>query len=132
MAKRLFSCPINEQDELDYYSNIMEENHIKFYITPGSAFGLSKPGFWIKEDEVFPQAKALFEQHQVIYAQQAREKYQKETGYDPNAQGKEKLDFFLKNLYQKRFVLPWIFLAFVLLYWYFNAFLGIFDRSNLN
>jgi len=126
MAKRLFSCPISEQEELDYYSKIMEENEIEFYITPGSSFGFSKSGFWIKDNEMFAKAKAIFEEHQVIYAQQARERYQQETGYNPGATGKEKFDFFLKNLYRKRFLLPWIFLGFVVLYWYFSAFLEIF------
>ena len=129
MAKRLFSCPLSEQDELDYYAALMEQHNIEYYITPGSAFGFSKPGFWIKDDEAFPVARQLFEEHQLIYAEQARKKYQQETGYNPDATGKEKWDFFLKNLYQKRFLLPWIFLGFVILYWYFDAFLGIFSST---
>lgn len=129
MAKRLFSCPLSEQDELDYYAELMEQHHIEYYITPGSAFGFSKPGFWIKDDKAFPAAKQLFEEHQVTYAEQARKKYQQETGYNPDATGKEQWRFFLKNLHQKRFLLPWIFLGFVILYWYFDAFLGMFGAA---
>jgi len=126
MAKRLFSCPQSETAELDYFSNIMEENNIDYYIVPGSAFGLSKPSLWIRDNDDFTRAKQLFEKHQPIYAQHAREKYQKETGYDPDADSKTQFKFFLNNLYRKRALLPWIFLGFVILYWYFSSFFGIF------
>jgi len=122
MSKRLFSCSNSATEELDYYADLMSDNNIQYYITPGSAFGISKPSFWIKEDEDFKKAKELFVSHQETYAQLAREKYQQESGYNPNASGKEYYKFLLRHLYQRRFTLPWIFLGFLLVYLYFSSF----------
>ena len=129
MAKRLFSCALSDTDELDYFSEIMEENQIEYYLTPGSSFGLSKPGLWIKNNEDFKKAKALFKSHEAEYAKLAREKYQEETGYNPNAEGKEKYQFLLQHLYKRRFLIPWVILGFVCLYWYLSTFATLFDVS---
>ncbi len=127
MAKRLFSCSASDLEEIDYFSKIMEENNIECYDVPGSAFGLSKPSLWIKNEEDFEKAKILFKAHEEKYAALARQRYQEETGYNPNASNKEKWDFFLKNLYEKRALLPFIILGFVFLYWYFSKFFTMFD-----
>ena len=129
MAKRLFSCSSSNIEEIDYFYKVMEENNIECYDVPGSAFGLSKPSLWIRNDEDFPKAKSLFKEHEHTYAALAREKYQQETGYNPDATGKEKWNFFLKNLYEKRALLPFIILGFIFLYWYFSEFFEIFLQN---
>ncbi len=127
MAKRLFSCASTATDELDYFSAIMEENNIEYYLVPGSSFGLSKPSLWIRHNEDFEKAKTLFKSHEVAYAKRAREQYQQETGYNPNAEGKEKYRFLFQHLYKKRALIPWIILGFACMYWYLSNFIGMFD-----
>jgi len=128
MAKRLFSCSSNDLEEIHYFAEIMEENNIECYDVPGSSFGLSKPSLWIRNDDDFPTAKDLFKSHETTYAELSRARYQQETGYNPDASGKEKWDFFLKNLYKKRGILPVLFLGFVIVYWYFDQLIGLFTH----
>lgn len=127
MAKRLFSCALSATDELDFFSDIMEKNQIEYYIVPGSSFGLSKPTLWIKNNEDFDKAKKLFQSHEASYAARAREEYQQETGYNPDAKGKEKYQFLLQHLYKRRFFIPWVILGFVCLYWYLSTFATLFQ-----
>ena len=127
MAKRLFSCSSNEIDEIDYFTEVMDENNIDCYDVPGTSFGLTKPSLWIRHDEDYPRAKQLFHEHEKAYAEHARERYQQETGYNPNAEGKDQWLFFLKNLKEKRGTLPFIFLGFVIIYWYFDSIFGLFS-----
>jgi len=127
MAKRLFSCSQSATEEIDYFSEVMEQHNIEFYVVPGTAFGLSKPTLWIKNDEDFERAKALFKSHEQQYAELARQKYQNETGYDPDATGKAKYQFLLKYLYEKRALIPWIILGFAFIYWYLSQFLTLFN-----
>jgi len=127
MPKRLFSCAESATEELEYFSEVMEQNNIEYYTVPGTAFGLSKPSLWIKNNDDFAKAKELFKSHETTYAKIAREKYQQETGYNPNAEGKEKYQFLLKHLYSKRALIPWIILGFVFMYWYLSKFITMFE-----
>ncbi|HFE38010.1 MAG TPA: hypothetical protein ENK06_06270 [Gammaproteobacteria bacterium] len=129
MAKRLFSCALTATEELDYFSEVMAQNGIEHYVVPGTAFGLSKPSFWIKNNEDFAKAKQLFKAHEETYAKLAREKYQSETGYKPAAKGKEKYQFLLQHFYKKRFAIPWIILGFVIIYWYLETFISMFKPA---
>lgn len=129
MAKRLFSCSASDTEEIEYFSHLMEENNIEHYDTPGSSFGLSKPSLWIKKDDDFLRAQEIFKAHEEKYAELAREKYQRETGYNPHATSDEKKRFFLNNLYQKRGLLPILFLGFVIVYWYFSSLMGLFTGT---
>lgn len=127
MAKRLFSCTTTtNSDEIEYFAELLAQNNIQTYVVPGSAFGLSKPSLWVTNDEDFSRAKALFNDHESLYAQMAREKYQQQTGYDPEADLKEKFHFLLRHLYEKRGILPWLILGFLFLAWYFREFFRLF------
>ena len=127
MAKRLFSCADTATEELDYFSDIMEQHNIEYYLVPGSSFGLSKPSLWITHKEDYDRAKELFKAHETIYAEQARKRYQEETGYNPEAKGKEKRQFLWQHIYKRRVMIPWIFLGLVVMYWYLSKFVGMFD-----
>jgi len=130
MAKRLFSCSSSHDvEEIHYFFKVLEENNIDCYDVPGSSFGLSKPSLWIRNDEDFAEAKALFQKHEPIYAALARERYQDETGYNPRASNKEKWNHFFKGLYHKRALLPAIFLGLVIVYWYFDSIFGLFSAK---
>lgn len=127
MSKRLFSFAITDDDEPEYFGHLMEEHNIEYYIVPGSVFGFSKPGFWIKKDEDFDKAKQLFIEHEEKFAALAREKYQQQTGYNPNANSNEKFLFwieFIKN--RPKSVLATV-IGFGLIIWYFSLFFEMFQ-----
>ena len=127
MPKRLFYCAESATEEIDYFSEVMEKNNIECYSVPGTAFGLSKPSLWITNKEDYSKAKELFKSHEEAYAKLAREQYQQETGYNPDADKKEKRQFLLQHLYKKRALIPWIVLGFVFSYWYLSKFVDMFD-----
>ena len=81
----LFVAKMSESRRL----GVMDENNIDCYDVPGTSFGLTKPSLWIRHDEDYPRAKQLFHEHEKAYAEHARERYQQETGYNPNAEGKD-------------------------------------------
>ncbi len=73
MAKKLFSYAITDDDEPEYFGKLMDEHNIVYYLVPGSVFGFTKSGFWIKDNADFERAKQLFVEHEEIYATLARE-----------------------------------------------------------
>lgn len=130
MAKRLFSFHPDGAREVEFVGERLKQQGIEYYETPGSTFGFSKPALWIKHDTDFSQAKQIFVDSQPEYAKLAREQYQAETGYNPNASLKEKMVFHLNFLYRKRKILPFIILGFIVMYLYFSLFLGAFGEGN--
>ena len=126
MAKKLFSFAITDADEPEFFGNLMTENKIEYYIVQGSAFGISKPSFWIKNDEDFARAKELFVAHEAEFARMAREKYQRETGYDPNAETKEKINYWLKFIKARPYSLLALIVGFGFIILYFSVFLKMF------
>ena len=130
MAKRLFSFAMTDEDEPDYFAKLMQENNIEFYIVPGSVFGFTKPSFWITHDDDFDRAKMLFKQHEEAFAQLAREKYQMQTGYNPNAQGKEKYQYLIQHFKRNYKALIAVIIGFALIIWYFSLFFGALTPEN--
>ena len=122
MAKKLFSFDTTSEDEPEFFANIMEQHNIAFYVVPGTAFGLSKPSFWIKNDNDFAKANELFRRHEQEYAALAREKYQRETGYNPAATGRDKFQFLASHLSKKRKTVLWIVITLGLVILYFVKF----------
>jgi hypothetical protein len=129
MAKRLYSFPMTPEaeDERDAVCEMLSNNHIEHYETPGSNWGFSKAGVWIKDDDDFDRAKQLFAQHQQNYAAEARKRYQEETGYNPNAGFKESVTFLLQHMARRKQALPLLLIALVLLYLYIEMFFGLFS-----
>lgn len=128
MAKKLFSFTLTDDDEPEYFGKLMDEHKIDYYIVPGSVFGFTKPGFWIKNNEDFVKAKQLFIEHEEIYAKLAREKYQRETGYNPDAHGREKVSFWIQHIKQKRASFVLVVFGFILIAWYFSLFFDVFNN----
>ena len=128
MAKRLFFFAIDDSTEPEYFGKILDEHNIEHYIVPGSAFGFSKPAFWVKNDEDFPKAQTLFKQHEEEFARLAREKYQKETGYNPNANRNEKFIFWINYLKARPFNVLGAIAGLGLIIWYFSSFINMFSK----
>ncbi len=127
MAKRLFSFPYTAENEAEVIRKTLTENNIAFYQTPGSRWGFSNPAIWITIDNELPRAKELFTEAQKHYAQQARENYQQDTGYNPNAPFKERTLFSLKYMLFNKKSIPLIFFLGLIIYFYYHFFSGLFE-----
>ncbi len=127
MSKRLFAYSPAEAEEAESICRLLDEHGIAYYETPASTWGFSKAAIWLKHDDDYEKAQALLKAHEETYARQARQRYQEQTGYNPDASAGEQMRFLLKFWYEKRRMLPWIILGFILLYLYFKTFFNLFE-----
>ena len=125
MSKKLFAYQIDAHEEADGVKSILDENHISWYETPGSRWGFSLPAIWIQQDDDFERAQQLFLQFQQQFAEQARQAYQAQTGYRPNAPLKQRLTYLIKHLYARKKVLPVFILGMAVIIYYFYAFFNL-------
>lgn len=78
MPKMLMNLRHVPEDEASAVLEMLEENNIGHYRVPPSAFMISAGSIWIKQDEDFATAKALFDQLQRKRAEQAQTDWQKQ------------------------------------------------------
>ena len=78
MPKMLMNLRHVPEDEASAVLEMLEENDIEHYRVPPSAFMISAGSIWIKQDEDFATAKALFDQLQRKRAEQAQTDWQKQ------------------------------------------------------
>ena len=126
MTKRIFSYPDSAEQEAQGIRTLLEAHHIEFFETPASRWGFSNAAIWLKNDSDGDKVQTLLAQHHTEFAQQARQRYQMETGYDPNASWTVRARFTLKYLFQRKTVLVAVIVGFFLLYLYFNLFFSLF------
>ena len=126
MTKRIFSYPDSAEQEAQGIRTLLEAHHIEFFETPASPWGFSNVAIWLKNDSDGDKVQTLLAQHHTEFAQQARQRYQMETGYDPNASWTVRARFTLKYLFQRKTVLVAVIVGFFLLYLYFNLFFSLF------
>lgn len=69
-------------DEADEVRELLERNHISFYETPPSRWGISMGGIWIADDDQAIHARRLLDDYQHERARRARADYEqrKRTG----------------------------------------------------
>lgn len=130
MAKRLYSFPnsAEAQDELASVCERLDEAQIEHYNTPGSVWGFSKATLWIKNESDYDKAKEIFERHVIEYADEARQRYQQETGYDPDASADDRFRFFLRHISQRKGAVIALVAGIALLYIYFEQFFRHFSQ----
>ena len=126
MAKRLYSFPPDAEHQAEEIRAMLEQNNIEFYETPPSRWGFSNASIWIKNNDDFPVAKSLFEQEIIEYAAKARERFEQETGYNPNANAAQRLSFNLRYLVSKRAAIPLVVFGLFLVGLYFYLFFKLF------
>ena len=129
MSKRLFSYPADAENEAEGVKKLLQQHNIEFYESPGSRWGFSNASLWIKNNEDFTKAKALFDQYQQEYAHQARLKYQQETGYQPNAPFSHRFVWALKRLLGNVRLVLLLLIAMGLLAIYLRTFLSLFQAG---
>ena len=126
MAKRLFSYSDDNLRQAEEVSQLLTKNNIEHYETPANRWGFSKAAIWIQDNSDFERAKSLFEAHILDYAQRAREAYQEETGYNPDAPLSQRIRFNLNFIYRRIGLLPLVLFGLGLVILYFYLFLNLF------
>jgi len=117
MTKKLLAYTKEHEEEADSLRIVLETNNIEYYETPESRWGFSLAAIWLANDEDLNRANILLKQHEEHFSQQARERYQAETGYNPNAPREERWRFYFYYLYKKRKLIPVVLLGFALIIW---------------
>ena len=128
MSKRLLSYTEDNIRQAEEVAELLEQNNIEYYETPSSRWGFSKASIWVKNNDDFDKAKTLFEQNIKDFAQRARQAYQEETGYNPDAPLEEKTRFYFNFLKQRTSAIPVVILGIGLIvvfyYFFFSLFLN--------
>jgi hypothetical protein len=127
MTKRIFSYPATAEQEADSIRHLLQTHDIEYFETPASRWGFSNAAIWLKNDEDKDEAERLLQQHHEEFAEQARQQYQMETGYNPSASLPEKTLFTLKYILRRKSALLLVVAGFLLLYLYFRLFFSLFD-----
>ena len=65
MSVKLYNLRDVPEDEVDEMRELLHEQHFDFYETPGGAWGISAPAFWLKEESELARAKAAIQEYQV-------------------------------------------------------------------
>lgn len=64
-------------DEIDEIRQLLDQNHLDYYETKGSIWGISAPGIWLKNKDELKQAKGLLDEYQEQRYQQQHTAYQR-------------------------------------------------------
>ena len=77
MPVKIFSLKNVPDDELEEIRNLLVENKIDYYETPGGNWGISMPAIWLNDDSQSEQAKLLNDQYEQKSSLRIREEYDK-------------------------------------------------------
>jgi hypothetical protein len=127
MTKRIFSYPVSAEQEADSIRHLLAAHHIEFFETPASRWGFSNAAIWLQHDEDVAQTEHLLQQHHIEFAEQARQRFQLETGYDPNAPLAAKTVFSIKHLLKRKSALALLMVGIFLIYLYLAMFFSLFN-----
>lgn len=64
MAKLLFNLRNVPDEEAVEVRALLEAHHVDFYETPMGLFGISAGGYWLRDADAWPAARALIDQYQ--------------------------------------------------------------------
>ena len=128
MTKRIFSYPWSAEEEADGIRNLLQSHHIEFFETPASRWGFTHAAIWLKNDEDLDNALVLLQRYHLDYAENARQQFQRETGYKPNASFLHRVAFTLKYNVKRKSLLVLVAFGLALVLLYFYAFFALFQR----
>ena len=112
MAKLLFKLNSVAYDEAEDVKNLLTENAIDFYESPGGNWGVSMHALWLHDEAQYLQAKTLIDEYQAKRAQRVRLENQQRIDQGQN-----------ETLIQRLFNRPLQFLitlAFIIVVLYFS------------
>jgi hypothetical protein len=126
MTKRIISYPASAEQEAHSIRSLLEAHHIEYFETPASRWGFSNAAIWLKNNDDANKVEQLLQRHHIEFAEQARQEYQMETGYDPNAPLPVKTRFTLKQMVKRKSALLLLAMGVFLLYLYLALFFSLF------
>jgi hypothetical protein len=77
MSALLFKLRGVPEDEADEVRELLERNGVDFYETPPGNWGISAPGFWVRDKANLARGKALIEDYQHERARCMRADYER-------------------------------------------------------
>ena len=77
MSKLLINLRHAPDDEIDEIRSLLKEYQIDFYETKAGAWGISAPGFWLKDESQYDRAKALLDDYQENRFREKRAEYER-------------------------------------------------------
>jgi len=77
MPVKIFSLKSVPDDEVEEIRQLLIDNNVDFYETPGGNWGISMPAIWVKEDNQSEKTKLLIAQYQEERLYRVREEYEK-------------------------------------------------------
>ena len=77
MPVLLFKLRGVPEDEADEVRELLERHGIDFYETPPGNWGISAPGFWVRDQASLERGKALIEAYQHERTRRMREDYER-------------------------------------------------------
>lgn len=89
MAVKIVNLRGVPEDEAEEIRALLEEHAFDFYETPGGAWGMSMPGFWLKDESQVEEAKRVLDEYQQQRQQRMNEEYAelKRQGIQPTVWG---------------------------------------------
>ncbi|PSF13480.1 hypothetical protein C7H09_02435 [Marinobacter fuscus] len=82
MPHHLMNLRYVPDDEADEIRDLFEANHVRYYETPPSRWGISMGGFWVHDDDEAERARQLLAEYQ-----RARHQTQREAFLEQQARG---------------------------------------------
>jgi hypothetical protein len=76
MPVRLFNLRNVPEDEANEVRQLLADHGIDFYETQGSAWGVSAPAYWLRDETQLDQAQSLIDAYQRERAERARAAYE--------------------------------------------------------
>ena len=83
MSQLVFKLKSVSEAEANGVREVLEQNNIEFYETPGGMFGWSIAGIWVKQDNDFEAARSAIEKFQEEYLQAVRENTNSDSRINP-------------------------------------------------
>jgi len=75
MAVKLISLRNLPEDEIEEIRDLLEQNNVSFYETPGGNWGISMPAFWLNDEAALDHCKSLLETYQQQRYERVHEEY---------------------------------------------------------
>ena len=92
MAVKIFSLKGVPEDEAEDIRELLENNAVDFYETPGGNWGISMPALWIKDENEKERVKTLIDVYEKAREERGREAFVKEQ---EEGRTRSMLDVFL-------------------------------------
>lgn len=129
MAEKLFSYHIDNEEEAEAVRQLLDEHGIEHYSTPGSRWGFSQAAIWLQDPAQLESARQLVSDFQQDYARQARQHYQQQTGYRPDAPLGQRIVFLLRFWAQRPAAVTVAVAGLVLLFFVFYEFFSLLQTT---